>query len=97
MDSGLSAYRLYVLALFSTQIATDTIVAFALTSSTSPSQRSCWRSSSPACTSAAGRASPRQTKKAGDFPARKPGEPSVTTVTRRIELHLLQPPGISLP
>jgi hypothetical protein len=38
-----------------------------------------------------GRASPRKTKKAGDFPARKPGEPSVTTVTRRIELHLLQP------
>jgi hypothetical protein len=37
------------------------------------------------------RASPRKTKKAGDFPARKPGEPSVTTVTRRIELHLLQP------
>ena len=31
------------------------------------------------------RASPRKTKKAGDFPARKPGEPSVTTVTRRIE------------
>ena len=37
------------------------------------------------------RASPRKTKKAGDFPARKPGEPSVTTVTRRIEFHLLQP------
>jgi len=33
-----------------------------------------------------GRASPRKTKKAGDFPARKPGEPSVT---RRIEFHLL--------
>ena len=31
-----------------------------------------------------GRASPRKTKKAGDFPARKPGEPSVTNVTRRI-------------
>ena len=28
-----------------------------------------------------GRASPRKTKKAGDFPARKPGEPSVTNVT----------------
>src|SRR5260221_2393811 len=38
-----------------------------------------------------GRASPRKTKKAGDFPARKPGEPSVTNVTRRIELHLLYP------
>jgi hypothetical protein len=38
-----------------------------------------------------GRASPRKTKKAGDFPARKPGEPSVTTVTRTIEFHLLCP------
>ena len=38
-----------------------------------------------------GRASPRKTKKAGDFPARKPGEPSATKVTRRIEFHLLQP------
>ena len=37
------------------------------------------------------RASPRKTKKAGDFPARKPDEPAVTNVTRRIELHLLQP------
>ena len=37
-----------------------------------------------------GRASPRKTKKAGDFPARKPGEPSVTHVTRRIELHCLE-------
>jgi hypothetical protein len=37
------------------------------------------------------RASPRETKKAGDFPARKPGEPSVTNVTRRIELRLLYP------
>ncbi len=37
------------------------------------------------------RASPRKTKKAGDFPARQPGEPAVTSVTRRIELHLLQP------
>ena len=35
------------------------------------------------------RASPRKAKKAGDFPARKPGEPSVTSVTRRIEFHLL--------
>ncbi len=38
-----------------------------------------------------GRASPRKTKKADDFPARKPGEPSVTKVTRRIEFHLLYP------
>jgi hypothetical protein len=37
------------------------------------------------------RASPRKTKKAGDFPARKPGEPSVTNVIRRIEFHLLSP------
>jgi len=34
------------------------------------------------------RASPQKTKKAGDFPARMPGEPSVT---RRIEFHLLCP------
>jgi hypothetical protein len=34
------------------------------------------------------RASQRMSKKAGDFPARKPGEPSVT---RRIEFHLLHP------
>lgn len=38
-----------------------------------------------------GRASPRKTKKSGDFPARKPAEPSVTNVTRRIEFHLLKP------
>ncbi len=38
-----------------------------------------------------GRASPRKTKKAGDFPARKPGEPSVTNIVRRIEFHLLYP------
>jgi len=37
------------------------------------------------------RASPRKTKKSGDFPARKPGEPSVTNVTRKIEFHLLSP------
>ena len=37
------------------------------------------------------RASPRKTKKAGDFPARKPGEPSVTDIVRRIEFHLLYP------
>ena len=42
-----------------------------------------------------GRASPRKTKKAGDFPARKPGEPSMTTVTRRIELHCLEPLRLS--
>ena len=38
-----------------------------------------------------GRASPRTTRKAGDVPARKPGEPSVTKVTRTIEFHLLRP------
>ena len=37
------------------------------------------------------RASPRKTKKAGDFPGRKPGGPSVTNVSRRIEFHLLYP------
>ena len=37
------------------------------------------------------RASPRKSKKAGDFPAREPGEPSVTSVVRRIEFHLLYP------
>jgi len=37
------------------------------------------------------RASPRKTKKAGGYPARKPGEPSVTTITRRIEFHPLRP------
>ena len=36
------------------------------------------------------RSSPRKTRNAGDFPARKPSEPSVTTVTRRIEVHLLE-------
>jgi hypothetical protein len=38
-----------------------------------------------------GRNSPRRSKKAGDFPARKPGEPSVTNVVREIEFHLLNP------
>lgn len=37
------------------------------------------------------RASPRKTKKSGDFPARRPGEPSVVNVIRRIEFHLLSP------
>jgi hypothetical protein len=37
------------------------------------------------------RNSPRKTRKAGDFPARKPGEPSVTNVKRYIEFHLLEP------
>jgi hypothetical protein len=36
-------------------------------------------------------AGPRRTKKSGDFPARKPGEPSVTRVIRKIEFHLLSP------
>ena len=64
-----------------------------LTSWTSPSPRSCSRSSCPASTSAAARTgtAPRKTKKCGDFPARKPGEPSVTNVVRRIQLHLLYP------
>ena len=38
-----------------------------------------------------GRNSPRRSRKAGDFPARKPGEPSVTNVVRKIEFHLLNP------
>jgi hypothetical protein len=42
------------------------------------------------------RASPRKTKKAGDFPARKPGEPSVVCLTRRIEFHLLYPWQVTL-
>ena len=37
------------------------------------------------------RNSPRKSKKAGDFPARKPGEPSVVNVTRYIQFHLLEP------
>ncbi len=37
------------------------------------------------------RNSPRKSKKAGDFPARKPGEPSVANVTRYIQFHLLEP------
>ena len=37
------------------------------------------------------RNSPRKSRKAGDFPARKPGEPSVTSVIRKIEFHLLNP------
>ncbi|MDQ2839401.1 MAG: hypothetical protein M3Y89_18715 [Actinomycetota bacterium] len=37
------------------------------------------------------RASPRKTKKSGDFPARKPGERSVTSVIRKIQFHLLSP------
>jgi hypothetical protein len=37
------------------------------------------------------RNSPRRSKKAGDFPARKPDEPSVTSVVRKIEFHLLGP------
>jgi hypothetical protein len=41
------------------------------------------------------RASPRKTKKSGDFPARKPGEPSVTKVIRNLEFHLLSPHMIS--
>ena len=36
------------------------------------------------------RASPRATKKAGDFPARK-DQPSVVRVTRRLQIHCLRP------
>ena len=36
-----------------------------------------------------GRVSPRKSKKASDFPARKAGEPSVINVIRRIEFRLL--------
>ena len=36
-----------------------------------------------------GRAGARKSKRASDFPARKPGEPSVTNVTRHIEFLLL--------
>ena len=35
------------------------------------------------------RASPRATKKAGDFPARK-DQPSAVRVTRRLQIHCLQ-------
>jgi hypothetical protein len=38
-----------------------------------------------------GRSSPRKSKKPGGFPARKPGEPSVTRVMRKIHFHLLEP------
>jgi hypothetical protein len=56
----------------------------ALSRPASPSPRSWPRSSWPPSSPAGrpGRASPRKTRKAGDFPARTPGEPSVTTVTR---------------
>ena len=37
------------------------------------------------------RTSPRATKKAGDFPARK-DQPSVVRVTRRLQIHCLKPP-----
>ena len=37
------------------------------------------------------RNSPRKSRKAGDFPARKPSEPSVISVIRKIEFHLLNP------
>ncbi|MGH3915294.1 MAG: transposase [Pseudonocardiaceae bacterium] len=37
------------------------------------------------------RASPRRTKKTGNFPTRKPHEPSIITITRHIELHSLPP------
>ena len=64
-----------------------------LTGSTSRWPHSCRRSSRPASSSATGQDGPvpRKTKKAGDFPARKPAEPSITNITRRIEFHLLYP------
>jgi hypothetical protein len=73
--------------------ATDTIAAFPLTRQTSPWPRSWPRSSCPASSPATARTgpAPARPKKAGDFPARKPGEPSVVYVTRRIEFHLLYP------
>jgi hypothetical protein len=37
------------------------------------------------------RNSPRKTKKAGDYPARKPGESNVTNVIRKIQFHMLSP------
>jgi hypothetical protein len=33
---------------------------------------------------------PAKSKKVGDFPARKPGEPTVTNVTRYIQFHLFE-------
>jgi hypothetical protein len=38
-----------------------------------------------------GRASPRKTKHRSRFPVRRPGEPSVIRVTRKIQFHLLNP------
>ena len=37
------------------------------------------------------RASPRRIKNFSDFPAREPGQPSVTNVTRETGFHLLSP------
>ena len=37
------------------------------------------------------RNSPRKSKKVGDFPARKPGGPSIVNLTRYIQFHLLEP------
>jgi hypothetical protein len=72
--------------------ATDTVAAFSpLSTRISRSPRSCSRSWPPAPSPGTARASPRKTKKSGDFPARKPGEPSVTNVIRKIEFHLLSP------
>ena len=74
--------------------ATDTVAAFSpLSRPISRSPRSCSRSSPPATFTRdrPDRASPRKTKKSGDFPARKPGEPGVTNVIRKIEFHLLSP------
>jgi hypothetical protein len=50
--------------------------------------RTCWAASGLACWSSP-TASSCPGPPPGDFPARKPGEPSVTSVTRRIEFHPL--------
>ena len=62
-----------------------------LTRQTSPSPRSWPRSSCPASSPATARTGPVPGNQEGrDFPARKPGEPSVVCVTRGIEFHLLR-------
>ena len=59
----------------------------------SPSPRSWPRSSCPASSPATAPTGPARGKprKGRRLPARKPGEPSVTRVTRKIEFHLLYP------
>ena len=69
---------------------------FPLTSSARPSPRSCSRSSCPASTFATAPTGPAPQDEERHLDRRKPGEPSVTIVTRRIELDLLQPWDITL-